>query len=810
MADDDLYSGYGGDGPLAAGFAPASFGPPGTASAAMAAEAFFRPASRSGAAFDQAPSHAQMRLGTAISPSTGQMRLGTAVAPSYAQMRLGTAIAPGTARLGTASSGDSGARPMTSNKGAGYRSTPRGRFDPLNQAASGAANALDAKLQASPEELCLEAEAKVHAAMEQSAEALANGDASAGLERAKEAGKRERAVCKLRERFGLLEQINSDLTYAVAVNLAEAYHAAQLYSEALNSFTQIVRSKQFPQAHLLRINMGNIHFEQQKYPSAIKMYRMALDQVPLTSRSVRNRILRNIGVAFMKVGQYQDAMHSMNGVLDAEPDPQAAFNLVLCTFALGDKEMMKQAFSKLVEVVPSNDLEDADDEEQSSPSLLNDELRQEMRARQAKMHSYILTAARLISPVIERSGPVPGFDWCIEALTAAQHSALASEVALAKAGWFLDHQAFGDAVSVLKEFERKEHKLKARAATNLAFLYSLEGDSSSAKRYADLAMTTDKYSAQALVNKGNIAARAGDLMGARAHFMDAVSLEADCMEAIYNLGLVSKGVGNLDDALTAFKRLNAMLTDDTAAMFQIAAVYDLMGDPHGALEWFERLNMRVPQDPGVLARLGALHARLGDEAEAVRCYQDAHRMFPANMDVISWLGAFHVKNEMYEKAAPFFELAAQVQPQEVKWQLMVASCFRRTGNQQQALLKYKQIHSSHPLNVECLRYLVNICGQLGLKPEEADFVARLRKAERQRADPRVSNSRESLDDHAQPTGQSLGHGLTADLAVSTAPIMPEEPAFQMPLSKAKKAQMVAKRDDDEWGTGDLGEELLPQ
>lgn len=39
--------------------------------------------------------------------------------------------------------------------------------------------------------------------------------------------------------------------------------------------------------------------------------------------------------------------------------------------------------------------------------------------------------------------------------------------------------------------------------------------------------------------------------------------------------------------------------------------------------------------------------------------------------------------QMYETAAPFFELAAQVQPQEVKWHLMVASCFRRTGNQQQ-------------------------------------------------------------------------------------------------------------------------------
>ena len=43
--------------------------------------------------------------------------------------------------------------------------------------------------------------------------------------------------------------------------------------------------------------------------------------------------------------------------------------------------------------------------------------------------------------------------------------------------------------------------------------------------------------------------------------------------------------------------------------------------------------------------------------------------------------------QMYETAAPFFELAAQVQPQEVKWHLMVASCVRRTGNQQQVSTK---------------------------------------------------------------------------------------------------------------------------
>ena len=51
--------------------------------------------------------------------------------------------------------------------------------------------------------------------------------------------------------------------------------------------------------------MGNIYFEQRKFPAAIKMYRMALDQVPPADRSARTRMLRNIAIAFVKLGQYQ-------------------------------------------------------------------------------------------------------------------------------------------------------------------------------------------------------------------------------------------------------------------------------------------------------------------------------------------------------------------------------------------------------------------------------------------------------------------------------------------------------------------------
>eukprot|EP00976_Prorocentrum_cordatum_P071466 1180341-Prorocentrum_minimum.AAC.2 len=54
--------------------------------------------------------------------------------------------------------------------------------------------------------------------------------------------------------------------------------------------------------------MGNIFFEQKKFPNAIKMYRMALDQIPNTAREIRFKIMRNIGNAFVRMGQYQDAM----------------------------------------------------------------------------------------------------------------------------------------------------------------------------------------------------------------------------------------------------------------------------------------------------------------------------------------------------------------------------------------------------------------------------------------------------------------------------------------------------------------------
>jgi intraflagellar transport protein 88 len=59
--------------------------------------------------------------------------------------------------------------------------------------------------------------------------------------------------------------------------------------------------------------------------------------------------------------------------------------------------------------------------------------------------------------------------------------------------------------------------------------------------------------------------------------------------------------------------------------------------------------------------------------------------------IISWLGVWYVKREMYEQAIDYFERAAKVQPGEVKWQLMVTSCYRRLGDLYKALDLYQKV-----------------------------------------------------------------------------------------------------------------------
>ncbi len=87
----------------------------------------------------------------------------------------------------------------------------------------------------------------------------------------------------------------------------------------------------------------------------------------------------------------------------------------------------------------------------------------------------------------------------------------------------------------------------------------------------------------------------------------------------------------------------------------------------------------VPTDPHILMRLGAIHDDNNDPSQAYQYHYESFRYCPTNISVISWLGAYYMDSQYADKAIHYFEKAALIQPTQVKWQLMVASCYRKTG-----------------------------------------------------------------------------------------------------------------------------------
>ncbi|XP_048834730.1 intraflagellar transport protein 88 homolog isoform X2 [Brienomyrus brachyistius] len=663
-------------------------------------------------------------------------------------------------------------RPMTAVRAAGYSSAmSRGStFDPLGQS-KGPAPPLESKTEDTPEEKIKILEKKVNDLIEESCIANVRGDLQLALEKAKDAGRKERTLVRQRDQTGTADHINLDLTYSVLFNLANQYGNNDMFPEALNTYQVIVKNKMFTNAGRLKVNMANIYFKQKNYPKAIKFYRMALDQISNTHKDMRIKIMQNIGVVFIRMGQYSDAISSFEHIMTESPNIRTGFNLILCYYAIGDRERMKKAFQKLI-YVPLG----IEDEEKYTPSnddphtnlvieaIKNDQLHQMERERKALAEKYIMTAAKLIAPAVEASFAA-GFDWCVEMVKSSQYVELANDLEISKAITYLRQKEFNQAVETLKMFEKKDTRVKSAAATNLSFLYFLEKDYDQADRYADLAMMADRYNPAALINKGNTLFVRGDHEKAGEFFKEALRNDSSCTEALYNLGLTYKRLGRLEEALDCFLKLHAILRNNAQVMYQLASLYEVLDDPNQAIQWLMQLISVTPTDARVLAKLGELYDGEGDKSQAFQYYYESFRYFPSNIDVIEWLGAYYIDTQFCEKAIQYFERATLIQPTQVKWQLMVASCYRRSGNYQKALETYKDIHRKFPENIECLRFLVRLCTDMGLK-EVQDYATKLKKVEKMKEikEQRVKSARDN-----SARGRREGSASSVDSPISTPP-----------------------------------------
>lgn len=122
----------------------------------------------------------------------------------------------------------------------------------------------------------------------------------------------------------------------------------------------MTKNKMFPHVNQLKLNMGNIYYKMGIYPKAIKMYRMALDSVPSNLKQLRLKITHNIGILFVRMGQYVDAASSFEFIMTERADIRSGIHSILCYYAMGDVEKIKGAFRNLCDIQANegeNDLE---------------------------------------------------------------------------------------------------------------------------------------------------------------------------------------------------------------------------------------------------------------------------------------------------------------------------------------------------------------------------------------------------------------------------------------------------------------------
>ena len=507
------------------------------------------------------------------------------------------------------------------------------------------------------------------------------------------------------------------------------YEKNELWQEALTEYTRLVNAKANESQFLIRINMGNLYYKQDNLLLAIKMYKMALDMAPQKYAALKYKIMKNIAHAYVKMNEFAEASNTYDEIISKFPDLETSYNLMLCLFSLGDKEKMKRNFTEMLNIQTFWNVSQKGQlfEDEHEKRLQQDPLLSELNVRKTQAIKLITDCAKLIAPIIEASME-EGYEWVIEALKNSSYPDIQSEMEMSKALVFVKNNKINEAISLLKVFEKKNKKFMTHAATNLAFLYLLEQNYAMAENYCDIALKYDRYNSKALVNKGNCYYFKRDFIRAKENYLEAIGVEADCVEALYNLAFVNKQISAYNESMTALEKLQTILNNFPDVLYQIASLYELQGDNKDAIKWFDLLLTKVVNDPNLHAKLGFLYYLENDEQQAYHHYLESFKLLPSNIDTIAWLGINHVRGLNYERACFFFEKAALIQPNDIKWRLMIASCQRRLENYEKAIKLYEEIHNDDPENLESLKFLVQL-NQLFERPCD-QYISKLKKLER--------------------------------------------------------------------------------
>jgi intraflagellar transport protein 88 len=407
-----------------------------------------------------------------------------------------------------------------------------------------------------------------------------------------------------------VDYFNSELEFGIRLNLGLCYENLALWEDAKQTYLDILKVDYYTagiQFQRIRVNLGNIYYQQGDYKKALTEWKKAVDKISKENKDLRANILKNIANAHIKMGNYSDAIDNYSESMKLNPETKTAMNLLLCDLAVEKIEQTKNVFKVMLDVSAFGEKEINDTSDDNSKHI--DPLKEYLIMKKKENTNIIVNVALVMIHYIDKD-PLKAFDYIIEAVKKEGAKDILNEIEMAKAMYFLKKRDVEKTIQILKSFENKNKKLISRVANNISFLYFVEGDSSNAEKYANLALENERYNHKALVNKGNIHFSKEDYMKSKEYYLEAIGVQSDCIEAIYNLGMVNIRMEAYYEAIQAFEKLNTVVPNIPEVLYKIAKLYEYMKQYEEAIKYYSILLLHIQNDPILLSTLGSLYYQI--------------------------------------------------------------------------------------------------------------------------------------------------------------------------------------------------------
>lgn len=284
---------------------------------------------------------------------------------------------------------------------------------------------------------------------------------------------------------------------------------------------------------------------------AVAAYRVVLQTVP-----DRADVRSNLGAAYVRLGQFEDAFREYNEAIRLDPDnPTYHFNLGLAHYKAGDRDAAIPELARSLELDPAN---------RSAVLLLADCYLQTGRdkdvvalltPRDAEFPDD-LAYAYLLGMALIRSGDQESGQVLVDRVFRAGESA---EAHLLMGMAYLQRQDYRAAVT---EFEQA------------------------------VALNPELPEARSLYGRALLSS--GDQASAEREFMSALQMNPNDFDANLQLGGIRQRQQQFDEALTYLGRAAAIRPDSLAVQHVTASVYLGRGQPEHALELLERVVKEAP------------------------------------------------------------------------------------------------------------------------------------------------------------------------------------------------------------------------